>query len=90
MTMADRTGHFAGDDPFRLAQAWLAEAEKTEINDPNAIALASVDADGSAQCAHGPAQGDRGAGRRRGRFVFYTNYDSAKAREMRPRARPPS
>jgi hypothetical protein len=44
--MADRTGLFAGDDPFALARAWLAEAEKSEINDPNAIALASVDADG--------------------------------------------
>src|SRR3989338_5634284 len=42
----DRTGIFAGDDPFAIAKAWLAEAEAQEINDPNAIALATVDADG--------------------------------------------
>jgi len=41
-----RTGIFAGDDPFVLAQAWLAEAEKSEINDPNAVAVATVDPDG--------------------------------------------
>ena len=41
--MSDRTGIFAGDDPFAIARNWLAEAEKTEINDPNAIALAPVD-----------------------------------------------
>jgi pyridoxamine 5'-phosphate oxidase len=44
--MADRDGLFAGDDPFDIARRWLAEAEKTEPNDPNAIALATVDADG--------------------------------------------
>ena len=42
----DRTGIFAGDDPFVLARAWLAEAEAVEVNDPNAIALSTVDADG--------------------------------------------
>ena len=42
--MSDRSGIFAGDNPFHLAQSWLAEAEATEVNDPNAIALASVDA----------------------------------------------
>jgi hypothetical protein len=36
----------------------------------------------AAQCAHGPAQGDRGDGRGEGAFVFYTNYDSAKGREI--------
>ncbi|MGJ8611645.1 MAG: pyridoxamine 5'-phosphate oxidase, partial [Octadecabacter sp.] len=44
--MADRRGKFAGDDPFKIAQAWLAEAEVLEPNDPNAIALSTVDADG--------------------------------------------
>ena len=42
----DRTGIFAGDDPFKIAQGWLKEAEAVEVNDPNAIALASVDRDG--------------------------------------------
>ena len=41
-----RSGIFAGDDPFEIARAWLTEAEASESNDPNAIALASVDADG--------------------------------------------
>ena len=58
--MMDRTGIFAGDDPFALARDWLAEAEASEPNDPNAIALATVDAGGPAQRAHGAAEGDRG------------------------------
>ena len=44
--MSERSGLFAGDDPFAIARAWLSEAEKSEINDPNAIALATVDAEG--------------------------------------------
>ena len=44
--MSDRSGLFAGDDPFAIARAWLAEADQTEPNDPNAIALSTVDADG--------------------------------------------
>ena len=36
----------AGTDPFALFQNWFDEAVKTEINDPDAIALASVDASG--------------------------------------------
>ena len=44
--MNNRSGIFAGDDPFEIARSWLAEAEKTEINDPNAMALATVDDDG--------------------------------------------
>ena len=42
MHPADRTGIFAGNDPFALARAWLGEAERTEPNDPNAMALATV------------------------------------------------
>ena len=44
--MTDRTGIFAGDNPFVIAQSWLAEAERSEPNDPNAIALSTVDATG--------------------------------------------
>ena len=39
----ERTGIFKGSDPFQIARAWLAEAERVEPNDPNAIALATVD-----------------------------------------------
>ena len=75
--MADRTGIFAGDDPFEIARQWLADAEKTEVNDPNAIALSTVDADGlpnARMVLLKDIEDDA--------FVFYTNYGSAKAREI--------
>jgi pyridoxamine 5'-phosphate oxidase len=80
--MADRTGLFAGDDPFALARSWLAEAEKSEINDPNAIALASVDPDGLPNVRMVLLKDIEADGRGEGAFVFYTNYDSAKGREI--------
>ncbi len=75
--MTDRTGIFAGDDPFALARAWLAEAEASEPNDPNAIALATVDASGlpNVRMVLLKAIEDHG-------FVFYTNYESRKAQEI--------
>lgn len=75
--MADRTGIFAGDDPFAIARAWLADAERTEANDPNAIALATADSDGlpNARMVLLKEISDRD-------FVFYTNYGSAKGREI--------
>ena len=42
----DRAGIFAGDDPFALARVWHGLATQTEINDPDAVALATVDAHG--------------------------------------------
>ncbi|KPQ20257.1 MAG: pyridoxamine 5'-phosphate oxidase [Rhodobacteraceae bacterium HLUCCA24] len=75
--MTDRSGIFAGDDPFAIARAWLAEAEKTEINDPTAIALSTVDADGLPNARMVLLKGIEEAA-----FVFYTNYGSAKAREI--------
>ncbi len=79
--MADRGGIFAGDDPFALAQAWLAEAEKTEPNDPNAIALATVDAGGLPNVRMVLLKEIEADGQGGGGFVFYTNYGSVKARE---------
>lgn len=75
--MADRDGIFAGDDPFEIARAWLRAAEETEINDPNAIALSTVDSDGlpNARMVLLKDIEDNG-------FVFYTNYQSAKAGEL--------
>lgn len=73
----DRTGIFAGEDPFEIARRWLAEAEKTEINDPNAMALASVDADGLPNVRMVLLKDIEPAG-----FVFYTNYGSAKGQEI--------
>lgn len=75
--MATRGGIFAGDDPFAIARRWLSEAEKTEPADPNAIALATVDASGLPNVRMvllKEIEGDA--------FVFYTNYDSAKGREI--------
>lgn len=73
----DRTGIFAGSDPFVIAQSWLHEAEATEPNDPNAIALASVDADGLPNVRMVLLKDIEPAA-----FVFYTNYGSAKGREL--------
>ncbi|MBI1416727.1 MAG: pyridoxamine 5'-phosphate oxidase [Limimaricola sp.] len=80
--MSDRSGIFAGDDPYRLARDWLAEAEKAEINDPNAIALATVDADGLPNVRMVLLKEIETSGEGGGAFVFYTNFDSAKGQEI--------
>ena len=75
--MSDRTGIFAGDDPFEIARRWLSEAEASEINDPNAIALSTVDAEGMPNVRMvllKEIEADA--------FVFYTNYDSRKGQEI--------
>ncbi|WBU54258.1 pyridoxamine 5'-phosphate oxidase [Paracoccus sp. SCSIO 75233] len=73
---------FTGDNPFIIARSWLAEAEATEPNDPNAIALATVDASGLPDARmvllkEIEAHDDGG-----GAFVFYTNYESAKGTQI--------
>ena len=73
----ERTGIFAGEDPLAIARAWLAEAEAAEPNDPNAIALATVDAQGLPDVRMVLLKEIEAAA-----FVFYTNYGSAKAREI--------
>lgn len=78
----DRTGIFAGEDPFVLARAWLAEAEKTEPNDPNAIALATVDPEGMPNVRMVLLKGIESEGQGEGAFVFYTNYGSKKGQEI--------
>ena len=80
--MTDRTGIFAGDDPFRIAAEWLAEAEPAEPNDPNAIALATVDAAGLPNVRMVLLKEIELAGPLGGGFVFYTNYTSAKGQEI--------
>ncbi|MFN3524979.1 MAG: pyridoxamine 5'-phosphate oxidase [Paracoccus sp. (in: a-proteobacteria)] len=79
--MDDRSGIFAGDDPFGIIRDWLAEAEGVEPNDPNAIALASVDPDGMPDVRMVLLKDIDGSGAD-GSFVFYTNYDSAKGRQI--------
>lgn len=73
----DRQTIFHGQDPFQLARAWLTEAEATEPNDPNAIALSTVDADGLPNVRMVLLKEIEANA-----FVFYTNYGSAKAREI--------
>lgn len=80
--MNDRTGIFAGDNPFALAQSWLTEAEATEVNDPNAIALATVDATGMPNTRMVLLKDIEVGGPGGGAFVFYTNYGSAKGQEL--------
>lgn len=80
--MSDRTGIFAGDDPFVIAQHWLADAEGTEPNDPNAIALATVDPDGLPNVRMVLLKEIEASGNAQGAFVFYTNYDSVKGQEL--------
>lgn len=70
-------------DPFALFDQWLAEARATEINDPEAAALATADAAARPSLrmvllkGHGPDG-----------FVFYTNEESAKGEQLaqNPRA----
>jgi pyridoxamine 5'-phosphate oxidase len=64
-------------DPFALFVAWMAEAAATEPVDPEAMALATVDADGLPNLRTILLKGaDRNG------FVFYTNCDSAKGQEL--------
>lgn len=64
-------------DPIEQFKAWLAEAEKTEPNDPNAMCVSSVDANGrpSARMVLLKGVDDRG-------FIFYTNLESRKGLEI--------
>ncbi len=64
-------------DPFAIFAQWMAEAEKTEPNDPNAVALASVDASGMPNVRMVLLKGADEDG-----FVFYTNFESAKGQEL--------
>jgi pyridoxamine 5'-phosphate oxidase len=70
------------EEPFALFELWLADARANELNDPEAMAVASADADGMPnvrmvllKALDGPERPDRG-------FVFYTNLESAKGSEL--------
>ncbi|QQV77811.1 pyridoxamine 5'-phosphate oxidase [Sphingomonas aliaeris] len=66
------------DDPFALFDTWFAEAKQSEPNDPNAMALATVDAAGRPSSRMVLLKGHGADG-----FVFYTNRESRKAGEIR-------
>jgi pyridoxamine 5'-phosphate oxidase len=65
------------NDPFRLFEDWLAEATAAEPNDPNAMALATVDPDGLPNVRMVLLKGFDPGG-----FVFYTNTESQKGTEL--------
>ncbi|MGN8115407.1 pyridoxamine 5'-phosphate oxidase [Labrys sp. 22185] len=77
LTPGDSAGFLGASEPFLLFAQWLAEAEKSEPNDPNAMALATVDPDGLPDVRMVLLKGldDKG-------FVFYTNTQSAKGQEL--------
>ena len=67
------------DDPFAFFAAWMAEAETSELNDPNAMTLATVSKAGKPSvrivlCKEFDTRG----------FVFYTNFTSRKGQELGP------
>lgn len=64
-------------DPMALFATWLSDAEKSEPNDPNAMALATVDADGMPDVRMVLLKGFDPEG-----FVFYTNFESAKGTQI--------
>ncbi|MDE1566898.1 pyridoxamine 5'-phosphate oxidase [Aquabacter sediminis] len=65
------------DEPFRLFSEWLSDAQRSEPNDPNAMTLATVDETGLPDARMVLLKGldERG-------FVFFTNTESAKGREL--------
>ena len=73
----ERDGIFAGDNPFQIARDWLAQAEGAEINDPNAVALATVDQGGLPNVRMVLLKEITDDS-----FWFYTNYGSAKGQEL--------
>ena len=64
-------------DPFVLFKQWFEDAQETELNDPDAIALASVDKDGMPSVRMVLLKEILPEG-----FVFYTNYTSRKSGEL--------
>ena len=72
------TGDFTEDnEPFSLFGTWLKEAEASEPNDPNALALATVDSDGLPNARMVLLKSFDMDG-----FVFFTNYESRKGQEL--------
>ena len=65
------------NDPHTLFEEWIAEATASEPNDPNAVALATVDTDGMPNVRTVLLKGHDERG-----FVFYTNFEGTKGSEV--------
>ena len=72
----------AAEDPIELFKKWFAEAKQREINDPNAMSLATVDASGLPDVRMVLLKDVDRSG-----FVFYTNLESAKGEELKTNAK---
>ena len=68
---------FSDNNPIFLFKKWLKDAEKKELNDPNAIALATVDSSGLPNVRMVLLKDIDD-----GEFIFYTNYTSRKSGEI--------
>ncbi len=64
-------------DPLEIFEAWLREAEASEPNDPNAVSVSTVGPDGMPSSRMVLLKGYDARG-----FVFYTNYESRKGRQL--------
>lgn len=73
----DDGGITPSDDPFALFAAWMTEAQASEPNDANAMALATADADGRPNVRMVLLKGADASG-----FVFYSNAQSIKGEEL--------
>ena len=83
MPAAPEPGDFAdAGEPFGLFASWLKDAEKHEPNDPNAMALATVDTAGYPNVRMVLLKALDPAGQKNRGFVFYTNFESAKGEEL--------
>ena len=75
--MSDEVENFKTVNPMELFNSWLKDAENKELNDPNAIALATVDSTGLPNVRMVLLKGITDQS-----FIFYTNYKSVKAEEI--------
>jgi pyridoxamine 5'-phosphate oxidase len=91
MTLADQRKEYSlaglsekdvARDPFRQFEKWFQEAEAAKIHEPNAAVLATASKDGRPSARTVLLKGIDGRG-----FVFYTNYNSRKGRELEANGR---
>lgn len=76
-SLAGLTEKDLAKDPFRQFEKWFQEAEGAKIPEPNAMVMSSVGADGRPSARTVLLKGFDGRG-----FVFYSNYESRKGREL--------
>ena len=66
------------DDPFQLFKSWMTEAKRNEIRDPTALSLATTNSEGQPNVRMVLLKGVSSKG-----FVFYTNLNSPKSRDLK-------